>query len=129
MVDPDQSMIVLAHQPWLLYAVYSMGARNLSAFVITETDEKVIATVAIIGLNSQPVRGYSTPADNGIANALYRNANLSAFHDDSAYGPHRDAHNRLCQRGRIIDGVVPEYDGCDTCPQPPGSAPMRLILK
>ena len=48
-----------------------MGTRNCSAFVITETDERRIASAAIIGLDRQPVRGYSTPADNGIANALY----------------------------------------------------------
>src|SRR5438874_3401586 len=76
MVDPDQSVIVLVHRLWLLYSRrYFVGARKRSAFVITETDERLIASAAMIGLNSQPIRGYSTPAANGIANALYPNAN------------------------------------------------------
>jgi hypothetical protein len=38
--------------------------------VITDTDEKLIAALAIIGLRSQPTSGYSTPAASGIPSTL-----------------------------------------------------------
>lgn len=44
--------------------------RNRSALLITETELKVIATAAIIGLNSNPKAGYRTPAATGTPNAL-----------------------------------------------------------
>jgi hypothetical protein len=39
--------------------------RNRSAFAMTDTELKVIAALAIIGLKSKPKNGYSTPAATG----------------------------------------------------------------
>jgi hypothetical protein len=39
--------------------------RSLSAFAMTETELKVIAALAIIGLNSSPDQGYRMPAATG----------------------------------------------------------------
>ncbi len=41
-----------------------------SALATTETELRLIASAAIIGLNSRPVNGYSTPAAIGTPNAL-----------------------------------------------------------
>lgn len=40
--------------------------RSLSALPITETELRVIAALAIIGLKSMPNTGYRTPAAMGI---------------------------------------------------------------
>jgi hypothetical protein len=52
-----------------------MGARNRSASVITETDEKLIAGAALIGLNGQPRQRIQHAGKQRGANALYPNAN------------------------------------------------------
>ena len=44
--------------------------RNRNAFVITETELKLIASAAIIGLRRRPKTGYSTPAAIGTPRAL-----------------------------------------------------------
>ena len=54
--------------------VYSLIDRNRSAFAITETELKLIATPAIIGLSTMPKNGYRTPAAIGTPSALYMNA-------------------------------------------------------
>ena len=43
----------------------SDNLRSLKAFAITETELKVIAALAIIGLNSRPNQGYRIPAATG----------------------------------------------------------------
>lgn len=44
--------------------------RNRSAFVMTETELKVIAALANIGLSSTPINGYRTPAATGTPTKL-----------------------------------------------------------
>src|SRR5207253_2641153 len=44
--------------------------RRRSAFAITETELKVMAALAMIGLRSSPKIGYSTPAASGTPSAL-----------------------------------------------------------
>ena len=44
--------------------------RSRSAFATTDTDERLIANAAIIGLNRRPNTGYSTPAAIGTPSAL-----------------------------------------------------------
>lgn len=44
--------------------------RSRSAFPMTDTEEKLIATAAISGLSSKPKNGYSTPAAIGIPRLL-----------------------------------------------------------
>ena len=44
--------------------------RSRSEFAITETELKLIAAAAIIGLSSNPKNGYSTPAATGTPRAL-----------------------------------------------------------
>jgi len=48
----------------------SFTAFNLSAFVITDTELKLIAAAAIIGFSSNPKIGYRTPAASGTPSAL-----------------------------------------------------------
>ena len=45
--------------------VHNEILRKRSAFAITETELKLMATLAIIGLNRIPKNGYSTPAAIG----------------------------------------------------------------
>ena len=47
-----------------------IAQRNRKALVITDADEKLIASAAIIGESSQPVNGYNTPAASGTPSAL-----------------------------------------------------------
>ncbi len=49
---------------------YNLTARNLSEFVITDTELKLMAAAAIIGLSSSPKNGYSTPAASGTPSEL-----------------------------------------------------------
>lgn len=44
---------------------YSSTLRNRSAFEMTDTELKVIAALANIGLSSMPMKGYKTPAASG----------------------------------------------------------------
>src|SRR5438132_13328514 len=44
--------------------------RRRSALVMTVTELRLIAALAIIGLSSRPANGYSTPAAIGTASAL-----------------------------------------------------------
>jgi hypothetical protein len=46
------------------------AARSRRAFVITDTDERLMASAAIIGDSSQPVIGYNRPAARGTPRAL-----------------------------------------------------------
>ncbi|SPF41416.1 conserved hypothetical protein [Candidatus Sulfotelmatobacter kueseliae] len=49
---------------------YSFTLRNRSALVITETELKLMAAAAKMGLKSNPKNGYSTPAAIGTPTAL-----------------------------------------------------------
>jgi len=51
-------------------AAYSFVARSLRAFVMTDTELKLMAAAAIIGFSSNPMNGYRTPAANGTPSAL-----------------------------------------------------------
>jgi hypothetical protein len=44
--------------------------RSRSAFVMTDTDDRLIASAAIIGDSNKPVSGYNTPAAIGTPSAL-----------------------------------------------------------
>ena len=44
--------------------------RKRNALPITETEDRLMASAAMSGLNNQPVTGYNTPAAKGIPNAL-----------------------------------------------------------
>ena len=44
--------------------------RSRRAFVITDTDDRLIASAAIIGERSKPIAGYKTPAAIGTHSAL-----------------------------------------------------------
>jgi hypothetical protein len=49
---------------------YTSTRRNRNAFAITETELKLMAAAAIIGLNNHPKNGYSTPAAIGTPSEL-----------------------------------------------------------
>ncbi len=49
---------------------YFPPPRSRSALVMTETELRLIASAAIIGDNSLPVNGYSSPAASGMPRAL-----------------------------------------------------------
>ncbi len=49
---------------------YTFTVRSLSAFAITDTELKLIASAAIIGESSSPKTGYSTPAAIGMPRML-----------------------------------------------------------
>lgn len=51
-------------------ASHSSTLRSRKAFVMTDTELKVIAALAIIGLRSTPKNGYSTPAAIGTPSTL-----------------------------------------------------------
>ena len=51
-------------------SIQSINLRSLSALPITDTELKVIAALAIIGLSNKPKTGYSTPAASGTPTAL-----------------------------------------------------------
>jgi hypothetical protein len=48
----------------------SANCRNRSEFAITETELKLMAAAAIMGLKSRPKTGYATPAAIGTPSAL-----------------------------------------------------------
>lgn len=48
----------------------SFKVLSRNALVITETEDRLIAAAAIIGDNSVPVSGYSTPAATGTPSTL-----------------------------------------------------------
>jgi hypothetical protein len=52
------------------YRTYSATRRNRSALPTTETELRLIAAAAIIGLSSRPKNGYSTPAAIGTLKVL-----------------------------------------------------------
>ncbi len=52
------------------HAGYMLDFLRRNAFAITDTEEKLIAALAIIGLRSSPNIGYSTPAAIGTPTAL-----------------------------------------------------------
>jgi len=45
-------------------SLYEDVARNRSALPITDAELRLMANAAIIGDNSQPVKGYNTPANH-----------------------------------------------------------------
>ena len=49
---------------------YSARRRSRRALPITETELRLIAALAIIGLSSSPKNGYSTPAASGMPTTL-----------------------------------------------------------
>ena len=49
---------------------YSFNFRSRSEFVITETELRLMAAAARIGLSSRPKNGYSTPAAIGTPSEL-----------------------------------------------------------
>ncbi len=49
---------------------HSLTFRSRRALLMTETELRLIAAPAMIGLSSQPKNGYSTPAATGIPSAL-----------------------------------------------------------
>ena len=51
-------------------AIYNCARRNRSALPITETELKLMAAAAIIGLSSRPMTGYKIPAAIGTPSAL-----------------------------------------------------------
>jgi hypothetical protein len=51
-------------------AYYSFKLLNLNAFIITDTELKLIANAAIIGESKIPKKGYNTPAAIGTPNTL-----------------------------------------------------------
>ena len=54
----------------LLLCHYNATLRNRSALPMTDTELKVIAALAMIGLSSRPKKGYSTPAAMGTPSML-----------------------------------------------------------
>ena len=58
------------HDESSIHGAYSVARRSLRALTITETELKVIAALAMIGLSSRPNSGYRTPAATGTPNAL-----------------------------------------------------------
>lgn len=65
---------------------YSDTVRKRSALPITDTDERLMASAAMSGLNNQPVEGYRTPAASGIPKALYQATSALGGSMDSAAG-------------------------------------------
>ena len=55
--------------------VYNLLLRSRSALPTTDAELRLIASAAIIGESSQPVKGYSTPAATGTPRPLYKKAN------------------------------------------------------
>lgn len=73
--NPDQHRhrereAVKPHNPISIHGPYSLMPRSLRAFPITETELKVMAALAMIGLRSRPNAGYRTPAATGTPRVL-----------------------------------------------------------
>src|SRR3569833_1631134 len=49
-----------------LFTLYSLSSRSLNALPITDTELRLIAAAAMMGLRSTPNTGYSAPAAIGI---------------------------------------------------------------
>jgi hypothetical protein len=67
LADPGGTRGVGADITW---NPHNLMCRNRRAFVITETELKVMAALAKIGLSNMPKKGYSTPAATGTPTAL-----------------------------------------------------------
>src|SRR5258707_9719119 len=52
------------------HAIYSAALRRRRALAITETELKLMAALASMGLSSQPKNGYKRPAAMGIPSVL-----------------------------------------------------------
>jgi len=50
--------------------IYNFTPRNLREFEITDTELKLMAAAAMIGLSSNPKNGYNTPAATGTPSEL-----------------------------------------------------------
>ena len=61
-------MCFLSYNSFSFY--YILIFLNLNAFVITETELKLIASAAIIGESNNPKNGYKTPAAIGTPKTL-----------------------------------------------------------
>lgn len=59
---------IMTHNPGFFHP--DQLARKRRAFATTETDERLIASAAIIGESSSPVQGHRTPAAIGTPRAL-----------------------------------------------------------
>ena len=109
--------------------------RSLRALPMTETELKLMAAAANIGLSRMPKKGYRTPAATGTPSALYTKAKnrfclmffivalesslaphdtakisldqrySGAFHGDIRARAHGDAHMGLRQSRGVIDAV------------------------
>ena len=55
---------------WLVASGYSSTFRRRKEFVMTETELKLMAAAARMGLSSSPKKGYSTPAAIGTPTEL-----------------------------------------------------------
>ena len=53
-----------------IVCIYNFIFLNLSEFIITETELKLIANAAIIGDNKMPKKGYKAPAAIGMPSTL-----------------------------------------------------------
>ena len=53
-----------------MFEAYSARVRSRNALLMTETDDRLIASAASMGDSSTPVTGYSTPAAIGMPSAL-----------------------------------------------------------
>lgn len=60
----------LSSAAWERDGVYNSARRRRNAFAMTDTELKVIAALAIIGLSKRPTTGYRTPAAMGTPSAL-----------------------------------------------------------
>ena len=107
---------------------------------MTETELKVMAALAIMGLSSTPHTGYSTPAARGTpskivdegekeilpdvlhgrpaesdgtnqrAQIAFHQRHARAFHGNVRSGSHRNPHVGKSQRRRIIDAIARHRD-------------------
>ena len=63
-------LVALVLERFGICSVYSVTERNRKAFAMTETELKLIAAPAMIGLSKMPKNGYSTPAAIGTPSEL-----------------------------------------------------------
>lgn len=62
---PDVNDVSRCARCWRFFKCYSSTLFNLNEFPITDTELKLMAAAAKIGLNKIPKNGYSTPAATG----------------------------------------------------------------
>jgi hypothetical protein len=65
----SRSTLVIGH--WTLYVIsYRRAKRKRNEFVITDTELRLIAAAATMGLKRSPNAGYRTPAASGMPSTL-----------------------------------------------------------